>query len=164
MKVYLSPSDQTTNVGVGNFGTEAARMQDLSNMVKSKLTSAGHTVYGSTNSISLSDRVAASNNAKVDVHVALHSNAGGGTGPETWYYTNSANGKRLAQAIQTKLEALKGSGRGIKYSTSYYELNNTNAPAVIVEVAFHDNQSDVNWMMANWNNIAQAIADGIKNY
>lgn len=163
MKVYLSPSSQTNNVGVGNYGTEAERMQQLSDKVKTKLKAKGHTVYGSDNSLTLSQRITASNNAGVACHVALHSNAGGGTGPEVWYYTSSSNGKRLAQNIIAEIEDVSGcpTSRGIKASTSYAELKQTSAPAVIVEVAFHDNASDVSWIINKMDAIAQAIADGI---
>lgn len=166
MKVYLSPSSQTGNTGVGNYGTEAARMQELSNKVKTKLEAKGHTVYGSDNSKDLAERIEASNKAGVNVHVALHSNAGGGTGPEVWYYTTSTNGKRLAQCIIDEIVGVSGcpTSRGIKASTTYQELKGTNAPAVIIEVAFHDSLSDVNWILNNMNSIAQAIADGIDAY
>lgn len=95
MKVYLSPSDQTGNIGVGTYGSEASRMQQLSNKVKTKLIALGHTVYGSDNSLSLAQRIAASNTDGVDVHVALHSNAGGGTGPEIWHYPASTKGTAM---------------------------------------------------------------------
>jgi len=163
MKIYISPSDQSSNVGVGDYGNEADRMQALSDLLVPILKKS-HTVYGGSNSISLDSRIKASNDNNVDIHVALHSNAGGGTGPETWYYTDSANGKKLAKAIQAKLEDLKGDGRGIKASKEYKELNSTNAVAALVEVAFHDNQDDVTWMLNNWKKIAQAIADGINAY
>lgn len=133
MKVYLSPSSQTENVGVNDYGTEASPMQQLSDKVKTKLTNKGHSVYGSDNSLSLTQRITASNNAGVACHVALHSNAGGGTGPDVWYYSTSSNGKRLAENIL----------------------------AEIVEVAFHDNANDAAWIINNMDAIAQAIADGI---
>lgn len=166
MKVYLSPSSQTANVGVGNYGTEADRMQQLSSKVKSKLEAKGHTVYGSDNSLTLSQRIAASNNAGVACHVALHSNAGGGTGPEVWYYTNSNNGKRLANNIIAEITDVSNCppSRGVKASTGYAELNQTSAPAVIVEVAFHDNANDAAWIIDNMDAIAQAIADGVAAY
>lgn len=166
MKVYLSPSSQTANVGVGNYGTEAKRMQELSSKVKTKLIAKGHTVYGSDNSLTRTQRIAASNNAGVACHVALHSNAGGGTGPEVWYYSTSANGKRLANNIITKITGVKScpKSRGIRPSTEYAELNGTSAPAVIVEVAFHDNANDAAWIINNMDAIAQAIADGINLY
>lgn len=166
MKVYLSPSSQTGNIGVGSYGTEAERMQQLSSKVKTKLQALGHTVYGSDNSLDLTDRIAASNAAGVAVHIGLHSNAGGGTGPEVWYYTTSTNGKRLAQCIIDEIEDVPNCppSRGIKASTAYQELKGTTAPAVIVEVAFHDNAIDANWIVNKMDSIAQAIADGINAY
>lgn len=166
MKIYVSPSSQTANVGVGTYGTEADRMQALSDLLVPLLEDAGHTVYGGDNSLTLSERIAASNNADVDLHIALHSNAGGGSGPETWYYTTSTNGKSLAQKILTRLKAIPGAstGRTIKPSTSLSELSQTSAVATIVEVAFHDNQTDVDWMLSHWPDIAQAICDGIEDY
>lgn len=163
MKIYVSPSSQTANVGVGTYGTEADRMQALSNLLVPKLTAMGHTVYGGTNSLTLTQRINASNAANVNYHVALHSNAGGGTGPETWYYTTSTAGKALGASILAKLKAISAAstGRYNNGSTSLVELSDTVAVAVIVEVAFHDNQTDVNWMNAHWNDIAQAIANGI---
>lgn len=163
MKIYISPSSQTANVGVGNYGTEADRMQQLSDLVVPLLEDMGHTVYGGSNSLTLSQRITASNNADVDYHVALHSNAGGGSGPETWYYSTSTSGKALGAAILKRLKAISGAStaRTNKGSTSYAELNNTSAPAVIVEVAFHDNSTDVTWMLNHWDDIAEAIANGI---
>ena len=162
MKIYISPSDQS-NQGVGNYGLEKDRMQQLSNLLV-PLLQARHTIYGGMNTLNLNQRIAASNNANVDIHIALHSNGGGGTGPETWHHTNSSNGLRLATVIQSPLQSLRGHGRGVRPSTGYLELNQVNAPAVIVEVSFHDNQSDVNWMLNNWANIAQTIANGVNTY
>ena len=116
--------------------------------------------------MTLSQRIQASNNTGVDCHVALHSNAGGGTGPEVWYYSTSNNGKRLAQNILAEIEDVSGcpKSRGVKGSTDYAELKQTSAPAVIVEVAFHDNASDVNWIIGHMNEIGQAIANGINAF
>ncbi len=166
MKIYLSPSSQTENTGVGNYGTEADRMQKLSNKVKNKLVELGHTVYGSNNSLSLTKRINASNNLNVDCHVALHSNAGGGTGPEVWYHSSSTQGKKLATKIITKIENVDSCppSRGIKATTNLVELNDTKAPAALIEVAFHDNKSDVEWMLNNMGKIANAIANGINAF
>lgn len=78
-KVYLSPSGQTRNTGVGNYGNEAERMQQLSNKVKALLQKKGYQVYGGDNTIGLGNRVKDSNTYGVDAHIALHSNAGTGT-------------------------------------------------------------------------------------
>lgn len=168
MKVYLSPSSQTANVGYGDYGTEADRMQELSDKVKAKLVDLGHTVYGSDNSLDLNERIAASNKEGVDCHVALHSNASNGTarGTEAYYYSTSTNGKRLAQSVLDQVVAVDGcyKSRGIKATTTLAECKKTSAPATLVEVAFHDNKDDAAWIIEKMDDIAAAIANGINAY
>ncbi len=169
MKVYLSPSSQTANIGYGGYGTEADRMQQLSDKVKDKLADLGHTVYGSDNSLDLNERIAASNKEDVDCHVALHSNAssnGTARGAETYYYSTSNNGKRLAQSVLDQIVAVDGcyKSRGIKATTTLAECRKTSAPATLVEVAFHDNKDDAAWIMEKIDDIAAAIANGINAY
>jgi len=166
MKVYISPSNQTKNVGVGNYGTEAVRMQELSDYVVSALENMGHAVYGGDNSLTPDQKVAASNNASVNCHVALHSNASGGTGTEVWYYSTSSNGKRLAQKLLDEVTGVSGcpGSRGLKPTITFVELKNTSAPSALIEVAFHDNQTDVNWIIGHMSEIGQAIADAINAF
>lgn len=168
MKVYLSPSSQTANVGYGDYGTEAERMQQLSNKVKTKLENLGHTVYGSDNSLDLNARIAASNKAGVDCHVALHSNASNGSarGTEAYYYSTSTKGKSLAQKVLDRVTAVNGcyKSRGIKATTTLAECKSTSAPATLLEVAFHDNKDDAAWIIDKMDDIAAAIANGIDDY
>lgn len=161
-KIYLSPSSQTANIWTDGT-TEAARMQEFSNLVKSGLEAKGHTVYGNDNSLTLDERIAKSNSLSVNAHVALHSNAGGGKGPEVYYYATSTKGKSLASNIESKLKALYGSSRGIK-TDSLKETKETTAVAALIEIAFHDNETDVAWMKNNKQKIADAIVDGIVAY
>lgn len=168
MKVYLSPSSQNDNVGYGDYGTEADRMKDLSEKVKDKLVALGHTVYGNDNSLDLDARIAASNKADVDCHVALHSNASNGTarGTESYYYSTSTKGKRLAQNVLDQVTAVDGcfKSRGNKATTSLKECKNTSAPATLLEVAFHDNKDDAAWIVDKMDDIAAAIANGINAF
>lgn len=163
MKVYISPSSQTENIGVGNYGTEAQRMQELANKLGTALANKGHTICGCKNTLSLDERIAESNNLNAQYHIALHSNAGGGTGPEVWYHTNSTGGKALAQKVINEIVKVPSCppSRGAKATSSLKELNQTNAAAILIEVAFHDNTSDVQWMLNNMNAIANAIANAI---
>ena len=55
-------------------------------------------------------------------------------------------------------------GRGVLFTSSLYEIIRTNAPAVLLEVAFHDNKDDANWIINNEAEIAQAVVNGINNY
>ena len=160
MRIYISPSDQTDNVGVGNYGTEAARMQDLANRLGTALANKNHTVLGCKNTISRKERIQESNNLNANFHIALHSNAGGGTGPEIFYYTSSSAGKGLAEKVLQNITAVPGCppSRGVKASSGLEELNSTKAVAILIEVAFHDNEYDAQWIINNMNAIASAIA------
>lgn len=168
MKVYLSPSNQHENVGYGDYGTEADRMQELSEKVKDKLIALGHTVYGSDNSLDLDERIAASNKAGVDCHVALHSNASNGTarGAEAYYYSTSTKGKSLAQNVLDQVTAVDDcyKSRGIKATTSLKDCKNTSAPATLLEVAFHDNKDDAAWIVEKMDDIAASISNGINAF
>lgn len=46
----------------------------------------------------------------------------------------------------------------------YQELKSTDTPATLIEIAFHDNEDDVDWMLNNMSAIAKAIYKGIINY
>lgn len=168
MKVYLSPSDQTNNKGVGNYGTEAERMQQLCNKVKAKLIAKGHTVYGASNNLNLEARIADSNKSGANLHVALHSNAATGTarGPEAFYKSGNLRGKRLANCILAEIASISGCApsRGVKETNTLVELNGVTATATLLEVAFHDNAEDAKWIIDKMDQIADAIVTGICEY
>jgi len=164
-RVYISPSVQDWNVGVGNYGTEEQRMQAIGERVETLLKNSGFTVFRNKPEMSLQEIAKESNNLAVDIHVAIHSNAGGGQGTEVWYYEGSVKGKKLAQVLYNEVAPLSPSpDRGIKTSTKLYELRKTKAPAVIIEVAFHDNVQDAVWIINHTNEIAAAIARAICKY
>lgn len=169
--IYLSPSAQEFNIGVGDYGSEEFRMNRIANFVESKLKSLGYTVYRNNPNNSLRQIVNESNSISPTIHVALHSNASGpnanGSGPEIYANRQNTPGARLAQDIYDKIIEIypdKSKGRGVLYTNSLYEVINTLAPAVLLEVAFHDNEEDANWIIQNEEKIAQAIVDGINNY
>lgn len=88
-----------------------------------------------------------------DAMVSIHNNGGGGCGTETWYDTSNAyaaQSQQLANLVQNKLiERLRAQwnagwcNRGVKGSNGGYGENRRFlGPAVIVELAFMDTQSD----------------------
>lgn len=165
MKIYISPSVQENNIGAGNYGTEEKRMNQIADIVCPLLTYNGFEVCRNRPEMSLYNIVADSNAKKVDVHFAIHSNAGGGRGGEVFYYGNSVNGKRLASSVYRYLEPLTPTGdRGVKQTWGLYELKNTNAPAALIEVAFHDNPDDAQFILNNIQALGEAIAKGICEY
>lgn len=165
VKVYISPSSQHDNVGVGNYGTEEKRMNQIADVVETELKRCGIITLRNTPSMDITQMVAASNSFGADVHLAIHSNAGGATGAEAYYYTGSAAGKKLAQAVYDNLVPMTPTAdRGIKATTELYEVWATNGIATLVEIAFHDNVTDANFIINNIQAIGIAIAKGVCSY
>jgi N-acetylmuramoyl-L-alanine amidase len=116
-----------------------------------------------------------SNDAKADVHLAIHFNAArnpAAKGTEVIYAPRSVKGKRLAQAIQDSLVKIKGfSSRGILTDMDtgrgpFSVIRKTNAPSVIVEVEFVTNAERRKLIDEEneWEVIASHIVEGIENY
>ncbi|NMM64764.1 N-acetylmuramoyl-L-alanine amidase [Clostridium sp. P21] len=106
------------------------------------------------------------NNEGVQYFVCVHANsadAPSANGTETYYMEGSTVGEKLAKSIQQELaNALGLQDRGIK-TAGYYVLKNTNAPAVLTEVAFISNPNEEKLLNSDsfQNKAAKAIATGI---
>jgi N-acetylmuramoyl-L-alanine amidase len=174
MIIYLSPSLQENNVGVGTYGTEEKRMNELTDILEGLLADCGHTIYRNCPTWTLSQAVANSNKYKPDIHIALHSNTFNKTarGCEIWCHKFGGKGEKLARSIYKYLSPLSPvEDRGIKegynrYGDGHplYETAHTTAPAVLIEVGFHDNIQDVEWLTDCKEDIAIAIMNGINEY
>lgn len=162
-KVYLSPSNQTQNIGYGNYGTEKSRMIQIAEVVQRELLRKFEVKMAQYES-NLSTRATESNKWGSDVYVAIHSNAGGGRGCEVYAFSTTSKGNTLAHKIYNKLSAITPSAdRGVKYN-SLYETRVPSAPACLIEVIFHDNKEDAEWLMNNIELIGKEIAKGIYEY
>ncbi|WP_050615670.1 N-acetylmuramoyl-L-alanine amidase [Bacillus testis] len=96
----------------------------------------------------LRDRVAFAKQAKANIFVSIHSNAGKGTGAETYYYSSSAynphvaDSMALAKFIQDRLTvALDMKDRGIK-NGDLHVIRENSMPAVLTELGFLDRKED----------------------
>jgi N-acetylmuramoyl-L-alanine amidase len=100
--------------------------------------------------VTLAQRVAIANNAHVDLFVSVHCNANGPTarGFEVWYWRSSAQGKLLAQTLQSRVVAEFPNlrDRGLKPSapghSPLYVLHHTDMPSVLFECAFISNSAE----------------------
>ena len=97
----------------------------------------------------LEEVVDVSNESEADVFISIHCNACNekARGTEVWYYHRSAYGEMLADCIRHQIvDALGTADRGSKGAkpgvNGLYVLNNTGATAVLVELAFIDNEQD----------------------
>lgn len=120
--------------------------------------------------VSLSKRVKTANNAKADLFISMHHNAGiaagYGGGTVVYYYSSSASRKAQAQKLYDKIVAqtkLTGNrcNKVIKYA--YYVLKNTTMPAFLVENGFMDSPTDVPIILSEEHakNTANAVVDFI---
>ena len=105
-----------------------------------------------------------------DYVISLHCNAFNekATGTETLYYHKSKEGKKLAEKLQKSIvNCLRLRDRGIKEKTSEdrggYLLKYTNAPCVILEPFFIDNNEDYTGGLNNIEPFATAIVDVLKD-
>ena len=114
---------------------------------------------------SLSEICETSNAWEADVFVSIHCNAFNtmARGTETLY--KSEAGKALAECIQSQIiNSIDTLDRGIKQRDRLWVLNSTNAPAVLVELAFIDNANDLELMKTQLNAFSAAIARGVTDY
>ncbi len=170
-KVYLSPSTQEANRFVAGGITEEQNSNAVTDILERALREKyGITVYRNRPDMSLSQMIADSNAKKPDIHVAIHSNAGGGRGAEVYAYIiegKVSNSEMLARYIYEEFEVITPSAdRGVKNgrTAKLGEVIYTNAFAVLVEMAFHDNPEDAAWLIANRQACATAYEKGICRY
>lgn len=165
-KIYINPSVQYNNLYINNLGNEGTHMNDISNILTNLLKSYTNLLVYSNNylpGLSLKESVSESNKEKVDYHLAIHSNAGGGSGSEIFYTKSSYN---FSFSILSSLnEILPYNTRGLKDGSKHlYELKATTASCCLLEVLFHDDEKQANFIINNKKEIAYAIYKGIVSY
>lgn len=100
-----------------------------------------------------------------DYFVSIHRNSSPYpnqyTGVETLVYNRYGEAARLAYNINTRLEQAGFDNQGINDQTSLVVLNQTQMPAVLVEVGFINSDADNRLFDSRFEEIAQAIAEGI---
>jgi N-acetylmuramoyl-L-alanine amidase len=166
-RVYISPSTQEKNTGPNGYIEENA-MQEIGNLVVKRLKQLGFVVFQNKPEMSIQQAVADSNSLAVDIHLAIHSNAGGAQGTEVFAYTlpdKETNSYRLAKCLYDEVAPLSpGKDRGIKDGKQLYEVRETNATAALIEVEFHDNEEGAKWITLNYSTIAEALVKAVCKY
>lgn len=121
-----------------------------------------HDDVSTTQSANLNRIVDFHNGQKRNLDVSVHFNAYqttvGGMGTECLYVSQEALAQRVAEAISDP-SGLQN--RGAKKRTDLAFLNNTDEPAVLIEVCFVDSQADVNLYHAAFDEICAGIAESI---
>ncbi len=170
-RIYLSPSLQEWNPYVIG-GTEEQYMNLVADAMEPYLVSTGIAFTRNRPEQTLSQVIAQSNESYYDLHLALHSNAAGagneGTvrGTDVYYYTPSTQGKRAADFIVDTMQTIYPLPDRVRAvpTTSLAEVRRTDAPSVLVEIAYHDNVQDAQWIRDNINGIARALVQALALY
>lgn len=144
---------------------------DVSLMLGELLTQSGLKVaYSRTidTFIPLTRRAQASNDFKADVFISIHCNAHSNTharGLETFHHRTSSKGKALSAKVQKGIlkKELYSKNRGVKQA-NFYVLRKTNAVAILLELGFITNQTDLNIILRNKKEFSTAVADAIIEY
>jgi len=115
--------------------------------------------------LSPSERTIKANDAQADLFLSIHRNStpvpNSYSGVETLVYDRNGKAAELARNIDKQLEAVGFQDLGITERKNLTVLKNTTMPAVLLEVGYINTDTDNNFLDANFDSIARAIADGI---
>ena len=170
-RVYLSPSLQEYNPFIDG-GSEEEIMNLIADAMEPYLTASGIEFVRNSPEMSLGEAIAQSNSSGVDFHLAIHSNAspesiaGQRQGPVIYYYSSSQPGQEMADIIAENFEEIYPDPSKVQTlpTVTLRELRRTNAPSVLVEVAYHDNYEDAAWIKQNIDSIARALSRSLAEY
>lgn len=165
-KIYLSPSDQTTNRYAYGNTTEAVQCRRIADACEVALKRCGFAVKNNQKS-SMQSRVAESDSWGADLHVPIHTNAYNGevSGTRIFCWNKTGEGYKAAKAVYNALAPLTpGGSENVSVYSDLYEIKYPDAPAVYIEVDFHDVPSVAKWIIEHTTEIGEAIAKGICNY
>lgn len=164
MKVYLSPSDQVGNLYSYGNTNEATQCRKIAAACKTALERCGFAVKINTKdgSNAMYDRVKESNAWGADLHVCIHTNAGGGSGCVVFVDELDEKHKKYAQPVYDAVSAITRANEkyGIR-TANFYEIRKTTGLCVYVECEFHDNVTDAKWIVENITAIGEALCRGI---
>ena len=168
--IYLSPSTQEFNPYNGG-GNEEQYMNLIADAMEPYLAASGIKYVRNTPEMTAATSIAESNKGNYDLHLALHSNAtasgdGSVRGSEVYYYPTSEKGKRFADIAAQNLQMIYPLPAKVKTvpTTSLGEVRRTKAPGVLIELAYHDNAEDAQWIRDNIETIAANLVLSLTEY
>lgn len=168
MKIFINAGHGGSDSGaVSKNGTKE---KDITRIVAmflcAILIERGYNVEFFQQNKSVNEVAEMANKTSCSMVISIHCNSAKNTkakGVEVLYYPNSGTGKKLAENISYEISrAMKLVNRGAKDRDNLAVINNTKAPAVIVECAFLSNEDEEILLKNEPYYFASAIAEGIK--
>ena len=169
--IFLSPSVQEFNPYIDG-GNEEYYMNLIADAMEPYLTASGINFVRNNPDTTTRQVIAESNKGNYDLHLAIHSNASPETikgqqqGADIYYYPTSTRGKRFAEIIQKNYKTIYPNPNNVDLipTTTLGEVRQTKAPAVLIEVGYHDNRQDAQWIRDNIGNIERVLAQSVAEY
>ena len=170
--IYLSPSTQEGNQYVTGSGSEEYNMNLLADAMIPYLNSNGIRYTRNTPEMTAGSSIRQANQGTYDFYLALHSNGappdryGEIRGVIAFYYPTSSNGQRAAEIFAENLRDIYPLPSLVttRPTTTLGEVRDSKAPAVLLELGYHDNVSDAMWVENNRNTIAQNLVLSLTEY
>lgn len=170
-KIFLSPSLQEWNPYVDG-GNEEYYMNLIADAMEPYLRASNIEFDRNSPEQTLTQAIGQSNKGNYDLHFAIHSNAapenlaGKLSGADFYFYPTSSKGKEAATVISENYKKIYPNPSNVEIipTTTLAEVKRTKAPAVLAEVAYHDNPTQAQWIRDNINEIGKNLAEGIALY
>lgn len=169
--IYLSPSTQEFNqTAVGQ--SEEYFMNLIADAMEPYLRSSGIKFTRNTPDMTAASSIRQSNEGNYDLHVAIHSNAapealsGKLRGTDVYYYPTSSKGKRASDIMVKNFKNIYPDPSLVRAltTTRLGEVSKTRAPSTFLEVAYHDNLEDAEWIVNNIELIGKTIVLALTQY
>ncbi len=169
--VFLSPSVQEFNPYISG-GNEEQYMNLIADEMIPYLEASGIYVARNDPDEPLAAAIAASNAGIYDLHLALHSNAsppslaGQLRGPDVYYYRYSLRGEEAANIFANNLKWIYPDPDLVDTvsTVTLAELRRVSAPAILIELAYHDNYADAEWIKNNVSSIAYNLSVSVADF
>ncbi len=164
-KIYISPSCQTDNIYAVGSTNEAVQCRSIGRLLLKALERNGFSAMTNEEDRpdSLVHRVSQSNGWGADLHLCIHTNACNGqvAGTRILCHDLVGEGYRAARAIMENLAPLTPGSSDNIVTSGFYEIRNSLAPCVYLEVGFHDHPGEAQWIIDHKQEIAEAVCRGL---
>lgn len=163
MKIYLSPSAQPANSYAAGNTNEQVQCNRIAEAAKTALVRCGFAVKKAPEGQGYKENVDESNAWGADLHIPIHTNAGGGAGTVVFVHGGTAKQMQYAKPIYDEVQAASPgtTDYGVRVNSGLYELGYTTGTAVYVECEFHDRADLAAWIIEHTTELGEAIARGV---
>ena len=163
MKIFLSPSNETKNIGCyKTYNTnECEQAEKIAEAAKTYLADYECEVMIGKRADTMQTRIAKAKEWGEQVHVPIHTNACSSStvwGTETFYHSEDKQGKKLATALLNELGSLIGKKRSAKARDNLIETNTPCCTRAYIECDFHTNPERAKWIVNHTKDIGECIA------